>query len=290
MEIFSEIFSEIYAYAVILVWILFSVVWFKMKVDAGGFWEGIFAYICISVAIFMGGIVIGALVMSDPGLRLGGILIAAAAIVVFVVDSNGYKNKQMMKSVKTYERAESVSSEELLKKLYSLEKGQVIRFGVYEWRVLSVRKDKALLFANQIVGIRKFNPKNPATWENCQLRKYLNSTFLNSFSASEQALIVETAVKNYNKSYGYFQQEEKPEPLRDTTDKIFVLSGGEAKRYIPKKQRELMINGEYIYWWLRDTCIKDSFSSNCVGINGELEDASADMKYGVRPAMWVKIK
>ena len=61
---------KMYVAVVVLVWFVFTIFWFKMKVDAGGFLEGIFAYIGISTAILMGGAVIGALVMTSPGLML----------------------------------------------------------------------------------------------------------------------------------------------------------------------------------------------------------------------------
>lgn len=181
---------------IVVVWLIFSFVWFK-AVDTGDILGKLLLYIALSVAILFGGALIFALMSTSPELTFVGIMIFAAAIVVFVTQSDGFKNRQTMKGVTKHEGAQQLSGEELLKKLSRLGKGQVIRFGAYDWKVLEVQEDRALLFVEQMVAIKKFH-RSDSSWRYCSLRKYLNGSFLRgSFSASEQALILETVVKNF---------------------------------------------------------------------------------------------
>lgn len=247
-------------------------------------------YIALSVAIFIGGAILIAIMVTSPIITFVVIMIIVASLILVVIQSDGFKNRQTMKGVTKHEGAQQVSSEELLKKLSKVEKGQVIRFGSYDWKVLEVKEDRALLFVEQMVAIKKFN-RSGSTWANCSLRKYLNGAFLRgSFSAGEQALILETVVKNLDNCEYYFRSK-KPIPLSDTTDRIFLLSREEVEQYIPKEQRELKVKGEYVYWWIRNTNVGDFCGDACtVELGGAVRNSPAHMDYGVRPAMWVKIK
>ena len=101
-----------------------------------------------------------------------------------------------------------------------------IQFGGYDWCVLDVQGDKALIIAQDIVEIRPYNEQSTnITWETCSLRRYLNGEFLQKFSKEEQAQIVETKIYNPdNLWYG-------TKGGNDTTDKIFLLSLEEVDKY-----------------------------------------------------------
>lgn len=263
---------KMYVAVVVLVWFVFTIFWFKMKVDAGGFLEGIFAYIGISTAILMGGAVIGALVMTSPGLMLMGIiclvsclfLFAGGNIVQFFNKTGTRTTIKKYEACKKYESVRQVSSEELLKELSGVQKGQVIRFGFYDWKVLDVQDGCALLFVEQMTGMDKIYD----SWYNFGIFQYLRSTVDTSFGTGERSLI------------------------RDNT--LFLLSQQEVELYLPQEQRVLKVGNKYIDWWLRDQSF-DSETKKCVstavdGNSGKFKQLENKTVCGIRPAMWVKIK
>lgn len=278
---------------IVVIWLIFSFIWFK-AVDAGDILGKLLLYIAFSIAIFIGGALLIAIMATSPIVSFVVIVIIVAFLILVVIQSDGFKNRQTMKGVTKHESAQQVSGEELLKKLSRVEKGQVIRFGAYDWKVLEVKEDRALLFVEQMVAIKKFN-RSGSTWANCSLRKYLNGAFLRgSFSASEQALILETVVKNlggcdYRSAHGF---RKKPIPLSDTTDRIFLLSREEVEQYIPKEQRPLKVKSEAVYWWVRNTNVGNFFGDDACAVEsgGAVYNCPAHMDCGVRPAMWVKTK
>ncbi|MCI9678182.1 MAG: hypothetical protein HFF77_04290 [Oscillospiraceae bacterium] len=97
--------------------------------------------------------------------------------------------------------------------------GDMIKFGQYimgydnngnyryndiEWRVLEVNEEdnKVLLLCNEIIDGRPYNDeKVDVTWENCDLRSWLNQDFYDeAFNDSEKAIISDTEIP-VNDSY-----------------------------------------------------------------------------------------
>ena len=108
----------------------------------------------------------------------------------------------------------------------SVKVGDVIPFGGYDWRVLDVKDGKALIISDRTVGTKNYHEVNETvTWENCDLRKYLNGEFYNSFSAADRAKIAETKVVNNNNPW------LGTNGGNDTNDKIFLLNIEEAVKY-----------------------------------------------------------
>lgn len=101
-----------------------------------------------------------------------------------------------------------------------------------EWLVLEFDKDshKALLLSLYGLDAKPFHNKDAKiTWENCDLRKWLNNSFLNkAFTTTEQDAILLTDVDN-GKKQGY--SEWNTNGGKNTKDKIFLLSYAEAKKY-----------------------------------------------------------
>jgi len=199
--------------------------------------------------------------------------------------------------------------------------GDIIHFGEYNWRVLDIYGDTALLITEDIIEQRAYHSiETPVTWENCGLREYLNSEFYDRFSQADKARIIAAANKNpENQWYGTAGG-------KDTRDKIFLLSLEEADKYFgdsgdylnkrrksPKnnKRRKFIpnINGHWLsnaydkermsdfegydsWWWLRSPGGKVTDAA-CVGflcyggifVNGVSVDGNLG---GVRPALWVK--
>jgi hypothetical protein len=107
-----------------------------------------------------------------------------------------------------------------------------VEFGPYTWKVLAVEGNKALLITEDIVELREYNTENVdiawedwITWEDCTLRKYLNGTFYNKFSAAEKGVILETPLANNdNPWFG-------TDGGNSTKDNVFLLSLEEVVKY-----------------------------------------------------------
>jgi hypothetical protein len=192
--------------------------------------------------------------------------------------------------------------------------GDIIPFGEYDWRVLDVREERALIITEDIVEQRKYHEEYvDVTWETCDLRKYLNGEFLSKLDSSR---ILTTPVKNDgNLWYG-------TKGGRDTQDKIFLLSLEEVDYYFGNSgdyssmRRKKYDNGKYIadsngyylsnnhdssrvakygdevcWWWLRSPGYfsydaVDVSEVGGVGVDGSCVD---DYNGGVRPALWINL-
>lgn len=129
-----------------------------------------------------------------------------------------------------------------------------------EWQVLQVRGNDALLVSRYALDCRQYHHEQAdITWEDCDLRKWLNNDFLKAaFTEEEQKRILISEVQNNdNPRYG----------IRGgniTRDRIFCLSIDEVIRYFKndaeRKCRATVMakaGGAYVcdyghcWWWLR---------------------------------------
>jgi hypothetical protein len=198
-------------------------------------------------------------------------------------------------------------------------------FGGYEWQVLAIEGGRALVITKDIIDLRAYNEEYvDTTWETSTLRAWLNADFYkNAFDTGEQAIIADTTVINDdNPDYG-------TDGGNDTTDKVFLLSIDEAKRYFISDQARIAnlnltqaqmedaakrviakpeFDGQYAYsealdmirksngkaypWWLRSPGVGPSDAA-FVAIGGDVFSGGhgfgVDVVAGVRPAMWVKV-
>lgn len=206
----------------------------------------------------------------------------------------------------------------------------VVPFGRYEqdnnpsngpepiqWIVLDYEKEenKALLLSRYGLEARPYNTESVAiTWENCTLRKWLNSEFLlSAFSAEEQAAILMTNVDN-SASQGY--SEWDMDGGNNTRDQIFLLSYAEANQYLKVVYNDrnnvkarveptayaiaqgAMVSRNYKtadrkacgWWWLRSPGDGWPFIVAIVSPGGKLRNRGVYLGEGVaRPAMWVNL-
>ena len=200
-----------------------------------------------------------------------------------------------------------------------MQAGDKILFGNYEWRVLEVQNNTALIITEYIIEQRAYhNAYKDITWADCSLRKYLNSEFYDRFSAAEKSRIIPVLNKNPdNQWYG-------TKGGRDTQDSIFLLSIEEtvcryfgdssSKLYSPGKnqrywfERKDKNNSKRIarlesrkegswWWWLRSpgrVSIKAVYihGDGNIGIQGNNilkgNISDGECKGGVRPALWLK--
>ena len=200
-----------------------------------------------------------------------------------------------------------------------MQAGDKISFGSYEWRVLEVKNNTALIITEYIIEQRAYhNAYKDITWADCSLRKYLNSEFYDRFTAAEKSRIIPVLNKNPdNQWYG-------TKGGTDTQDSIFLLSIEEtvcryfgdssSKLYSPGKnqrywfERKDKNNSKRIarlesrkegswWWWLRSpgrVSIKAVYihGDGNIGIQGNNilkgNISDGECKGGLRPALWLK--
>ncbi len=99
-----------------------------------------------------------------------------------------------------------------------------------EWKVLDNNNGKALLISVKCLETRSYDDDyekyhSPKTWENCSLRNWLNTEFLNNaFSNIEKEKIINSLIENVDNKL-------KGKGGNDTYDKVFLLSEQEVKKY-----------------------------------------------------------
>jgi len=95
----------------------------------------------------------------------------------------------------------------------------IILFGSYEWRVLDIQNNAALIITEDIIECRPYhNILMDITWADCDMRKYLNSDFYNRFTEEEKARII--TVTNKTPDNPWFGTHGGA----DTVDNIFNLT------------------------------------------------------------------
>ena len=69
----------------------------------------------------------------------------------------------------------------------STKKGDIVRFGQHDWRVLYVRSGSALLLSDEVIEKRPYHTVSIGiTWENSSIREYLNGDFYNNIFTEEE--------------------------------------------------------------------------------------------------------
>lgn len=197
--------------------------------------------------------------------------------------------------------------------------GDNISFGSYDWRVLDIKNNTALIITEYIIEQRAYhNAYQDITWADCSLRKYLNGEFYRKFNATDQARIISVLNKNPdNPWYG-------SKGGADTQDSIFLLSieevvcqyfgdsssklhnPGKNQRYWFERKDEnnskrtafLAATKGISWWWLRSpgrVNVKAVYihGDGNIGIQGNniLKGNISDGRCtgGVRPALWLKL-
>lgn len=184
-------------------------------------------------------------------------------------------------------------------------KGDIVTLGNYygeiEWLVLDVKDDNLLLITLDCIDALPYNnERKKLTWENSDIRKWLNEDFIEmAFSEEEKDLILTTELEN-------------PDNKRNggaiggniTEDKIFFLSHDEILKYFPnglnihteptarveKELLKLNIDGrENWWWWTRSPGLGQDMATAVNGVTFGIADDGlvVSEKCGVRPAMWI---
>ena len=194
-----------------------------------------------------------------------------------------------------------------------MKKGDIIKFGKYphdnysletllngvsappiEWLVLDVKGNEALLISRYGLDCKRYHhERDDITWEDCDLRKWLNSDFLKSaFSNEESERILVSELKNEdNPEYG-------TRGGNDTWDRIFCLSINEAEHYFSSDtdrqckptayaQKQGVGYCDGCYWWLRSPGISQ-LDAAYVDAGGALRLRGSIVNFdclAVRPAL-----
>lgn len=200
--------------------------------------------------------------------------------------------------------------------------GDKISLNGYSWLVLHIQNNTALMITEHIIEQRAYHDKSgDTTWADCELRKYLNGAFYETFSGTDQAKIVSVTNKNLdNPWYGSKGGE-------DTQDNIFLLSvedvvckyfgdssnllfnpGKNQKYWFQRKdknnsKRKASYDGYGWWWWLRtpgraNNRVVYIWDDGNIGIQGNgtfkyssntVHPLTSDNCGGVRPALWLKM-
>ena len=164
-----------------------------------------------------------------------------------------------------------------------------------EWLVLAENDDQMLLLSRKVLtSLPWHNTHTAVTWDNCDLRAWLNGEFLErAFSDEEQAAILSVTLDNGD-DYGYGT------PVGTSTkDHIFLLSVSEVQAYLPEDLRTVAptnyalsqgayTNGEgQCAWWLRSpgmTPTSPAYLASAGTIGSRAHEVDEPI-IGVRPAM-----
>jgi hypothetical protein len=193
----------------------------------------------------------------------------------------------------------------------SIAAGSTIDFGGITWSVLEIRDGRALLLSESVLEQRAYHgTREPITWENSAIRRYLNNEFINArFTADERVRIAETSIAN----------DDNPRYVRalggnNTVDRVFLLSIDEAVRYFGdsgvlqdvkagfrtdqiddryNSARIALDEGGRARWWILRSPGGTTSRAARVASNGNLRfigNYVENSDAGIRPALWLDLE
>ena len=199
----------------------------------------------------------------------------------------------------------------------SVSKGDTVSFGVYEqdgdadngpepiqWVVLDKIDGQVLLLSADILEARQYHhvPFEEVTWENSDLRAWMNGDFYEGAFTPVQRGLIET-VHNENAD----QSITGASGGAATDDWVFALSETESVIYFNTAAARSDIGAALASqhaaagplsvsedgaadWWLRSPGTY-GFATQFVDASGtpSLSGANVDLQYGVRPALWMNV-
>lgn len=193
----------------------------------------------------------------------------------------------------------------------NLKVGQIIPFGEYyktsigkmgniDWIVAEIKDNRALLVSNMCIDTKRYHQQAEAvTWEQSDVRYWLNNDFLNeAFVEEEQKWIISSKIETLSK--------KGKKNIIETEDKIFLLSEEEVEQYSElrdftlaratayAKEQGVNVNciSDKSWWWLRSPG-DSNFCAAGVNSDGTI-DYAGDYVYNdnnaIRPALWINLK
>ena len=83
--------------------------------------------------------------------------------------------------------------------IINLQKNSIITFGAYEWIVLEVQNEKALILSKDIIEKKRYNEKREdITYEKSSLRAYLNNEFYDLLTLLDRSRVLPSTNNNDN--------------------------------------------------------------------------------------------
>lgn len=174
-----------------------------------------------------------------------------------------------------------------------------------EWQVLDVEEDRVLVLSRYVLDAMPFHEEAvPVRWENCTLRSWLNSAFMDAaFSPEEQEAICAPET-NEDPMGDFFWEMFGMETVTSAIeDRVFLLCCSDISQYYPELEgNTLFCPGASARftpyaaqkqpepcWWLRSSMARFAMAhivspADSVGMSV----ISADNAQGVRPAMWLR--
>ncbi len=191
-----------------------------------------------------------------------------------------------------------------------IQAGDCVLFGSYEqdgeaadgperieWIVLDVCADTAILLSRYVLDAQYFQESGQATWENSDIRAWLNNEFRSvAFDPSESARVERyRATADANPYYDTDQGN-------DAYDYVWLLSSAETEKYFPLKSDRMAAPTPYAYalgWypyrdavrWALRTVGNTTQNHAVVSRIGSLYDIYFNYRPdGIRPAIMVKLQ
>lgn len=233
-----------------------------------------------------------------------------------LIDSGDYRAAYVLLSGLAYK-----DSAEKLQNIKSLllanaNPGETVFFGSYEqdndtsngkeditWIVLAKEDNKILVISEEALDCKPYNNEKytEVTWETCALRKWLNSSFINSAFSSEEKAKIPAVTVSADKNPKY-----STDPGNATQDQVFLLSIAEAEKYFSSDSARRCTPTEYAIangaersclWWLRSPGKYSERATNVESWGGIYCEgylyrtiSAYDGDLAVRPAMWISLE
>ena len=191
--------------------------------------------------------------------------------------------------------------------------GDIITFGAYQWKVLDVKSDRALILAERSIGEMRYSTSDSMTkWRTSAVRTWLQEHLAsNAFNDEERTRAIEVINKpDPNPYYDYVDDDQ------DVRDRIFLLTAKEVVQYFGDSGQlgtSANLNDQYNanriiehstidedhVWWLRTSGRSLGFQPivthiGVIYLGGvpaapPTPDYPGNTRPGVRPAMWIKM-
>lgn len=168
--------------------------------------------------------------------------------------------------------------------------GDHILFGENRWIILHLTDRYALILSENILTSMNYhNSLISLTWENSDLRRWLNTSFYNGFSETEKMAILPALTLNHN------NPQFTTNGGNTTVDRIFLLSYDDVVRFLKINNSELTENTLSSWWWLRTPGIYSDRTAvvhedGHVVIPGYYNKGTINNLGGVRPALLLSLK
>lgn len=167
-----------------------------------------------------------------------------------------------------------------------------------EWIMLEDNGERVLLLSRYCLASMPWHNSHEAvTWDESDIRAWLNGEFLETAFSEEERATILSAVLNNGDDLNYGTPDGE-----DTTDSVFLLSVREALHYLDIGNRTAspsayaIRQGAYTNgsgncaWWLRSPGMTET-SPAYFASAGEIGNRAHEVNetiIGVRPAIWIK--